>query len=650
MPSSVRRKLRSPALAKVAIRDAFWAPRIEVNRTETVPIEFEQCRKTGRIDAWKLDWREGMQPEPHPFWDSDVAKWIEAAACSLATHPDARLERRVDRVIDLIAKAQRPDGYLNTYFSVVAPEKRWANLGMWHELYCAGHLIEAAVAYWEATGKSRFLDVVRRYADAIDAEFGPGKRRGCPGHQEIELALVKLYRATGERRYLELALFFLNQRGQQPSVFREELERLDPEDARLNRHFFGEGEAFHTEYCQDHLPVREQGQALGHAVRAMYLYCAMADVAGETGDQELRRACLRLWNSVCDRRMYVTGGIGSSLRNEGFTHDYDLPNLSAYAETCAAVGLVFWSHRMLELECDGRFADVMERALYNGAISGVSLDGRRFFYVNPLASHGDVARREWFDCACCPPNIARLLASLRPLRVLADQEGSLGASLHPGPRRARCRRAQGHDRAEDGVPVEAEGEPPDPAAGADEVCALPADSRLVSRTPGDAPRPTAAPRTAHAQGLCPNRARLEAQRSAGALPADARRAHRGQPGRRRRRRASGPAARTVGLLRRGGRQRLAPGRPDPAARRQARREVRRRASRRRDDDQRPSQARSIVPAGRTLSTAPLTSRRRPCASRPFPTASGTTARPARCGSGSARTENRSTPCSRRRPS
>jgi len=412
VPSAVRRRLSSPPLADVILRDTFWAPRIEVNRTATIPIEYEQCRKTGRIDAWKLDWREGMQPQPHPFWDSDLAKWIEAAAYSLATHPDAKLERRVDRVIDRIAKAQHPDGYLNTYFSVVAPEKRWANLGMWHELYCAGHLIEAAVAYWEATGKSKFLDVVRRYADAIDAVFGPGKRKGCPGHQEIELALVKLYRATGEPRYLELARFFLDQRGHRPSVFLEEMERLDPEDTRLNRHFFGEGQAFHTEYCQDHLPVREQSQAVGHAVRAMYLYSGMTDVAGETGDRDLLRACLRLWNSVCNRRMYVTGGIGPSLQNEGFTRDYDLPNLSAYAETCAAVGLVFWSHRMLELECDGRFADVMERALYNGVTSGVSLDGQKFFYVNPLESHGGTQRREWFDCACCPPNIARLLASL----------------------------------------------------------------------------------------------------------------------------------------------------------------------------------------------------------------------------------------------
>jgi DUF1680 family protein len=412
MPSAVRRRLHSPSLNSVAIRDAFWAPRIEVNRTETVPFGFELCRKTGRIDAWKLDWREGMPNEPHPFWDSDVAKWIEAAAYGLATHPDAALERRIDRIIDRIAQAQQPDGYLNTYFSVVAPGKRWTNLGWWHELYCAGHLIEAAVAYREATGKSRFLDVVRRYADAIDAVFGPGRRRGCPGHEEIELALVKLQRATGERRYMDLARYFLDQRGQQPSFFREEMERLEPEDAALNRHFFGEGGAFNTEYCQDHLPVREQSHAVGHAVRAMYLYCAMADVAGETGDRELLRACRRLWKSVCDKRMYVTGGIGTSAHNEGFTHDYDLPNPSAYAETCAAVGLVFWSHRMLELECDGRFADVMERALYNGAISGVSLDGKRFFYANPLESSGDVARQQWFDCACCPPNIARLLASL----------------------------------------------------------------------------------------------------------------------------------------------------------------------------------------------------------------------------------------------
>jgi DUF1680 family protein len=408
------RKWTPVPFTKVELEDAFWAPRIRINRTVTIPIEHEQCRATGRIDAWKLDWKEGMQPEPHYFWDSDVAKWIEAAAYSLSAHPDRELERRVDDVVRSIEEAQQPDGYLNIYFTVVAPEDRFSNLGMWHELYCAGHLIEAAVAYYEATGKRKLLDVMCRYADCIDSVFGPEKRSGCPGHQEIELALVKLYRATGERRYLELSRFFLDQRGRRPSFFREEMRRLEPEKKGLNWHFFGDetGDDFHTEYCQDHLPVREQNEAVGHAVRAMYLYCGMADVAGETGDRELLRACERLWESVCRRRMYVTGGIGPSRDNEGFTTDFDLPNRAAYAETCAAVGLALWNHRLLQLTGEGRFADVMERALYNGAISGVSLDGKKFLYVNPLESRGDVHRQRWFDCACCPPNIARMIASI----------------------------------------------------------------------------------------------------------------------------------------------------------------------------------------------------------------------------------------------
>jgi DUF1680 family protein len=398
---------------RVAVEDAFWAPRIEVNRRVTLPIEYEQCRATGRLDAWKLEWREGMEPRPHYFWDSDVAKWIEAAAYSLARGPDPELERRVEETVAHIEQAQGSDGYLNVYFRVVAPGDRFSNLGMWHELYCAGHLFEAAVAHHEATGSRRLLDVACRYADHIDSVFGAEGRPGCPGHPEIELALVKLYRTTGERRYLELARFFLDQRGQRPSFFREEMRGLDPEMKRLNWYFFGDetGENFHTEYCQDHLPVREQSDAVGHAVRAMYLYCAMVDVAAETGDEELLRAGERLWESVCRRRMYVTGGIGPSRQNEGFTSDYDLPNRSAYAETCAAIGLVFWNHRLLQLTGEGRFADVMERALYNGAIAGVSLDGKKFFYVNPLESRGDVHRQEWFDCACCPPNIARMLAS-----------------------------------------------------------------------------------------------------------------------------------------------------------------------------------------------------------------------------------------------
>jgi len=396
---STRRRLTPVPFAEVHLDDRFWAPRLEVNRTVTVPHIYEQCKRTGRIEAFKLAWKPGMAGEPHVFWDSDVAKWIEAAACTLAVHPDKRLEKRLDAVIDLMAKAQRKDGYLNVHFTVVEPKMRFKNLAARHELYCAGNLIEAGVAHSRATGKPRLLDVVRRYADYIDSVFGSetGKRDGCPGHEEIELALVKLYRETGESRYLKLAQFFLDQRGQTPSFYASEMENL--------------GADFDTAYCQDHLPVREQSDVVGHAVRAMYLYCGMADVAGETGDAALVDACKRLWKSACRRRMYITGGIGPSKHNEGFTQDYDLPNGEAYAETCAAIGLVFFSHRMLNLTGDGRYADEMERVLYNGSISGVSLDGGKFFYVNPLASSGDHHRREWFECACCPPNISRMLAA-----------------------------------------------------------------------------------------------------------------------------------------------------------------------------------------------------------------------------------------------
>ncbi len=390
----------------VTIDDPFWTPHIRVNREHTLPSIYRFCQETGRIGALRLDWKPGMEPVPHIFWDSDVAKWLEAASYSLATHPDPALEAQVDEVIRLIVAAQQPDGYLNTYFTVVEPEKRWTNLRDWHELYCAGHLIEAAVAHFQATGKRVLLDALCRYADYIDTVFGiaPGKKRGYPGHEEIELALVKLYRVTGEKRYLHLSQYFIDERGRQPHYFDREA-RLRGEDPAAFQHKI-------YEYNQSHLPVREQREVVGHAVRAMYLYSAMADLARELHDQSLFDADQRLWNHLCTTRLYITGGLGPSRHNEGFTADYDLPNETAYAETCAAIGLVFWNHRMLQLDCEARYADVLERALYNCVLSGVSLDGQKFFYENPLASLGTHHRQEWFWVACCPPNIARLLASL----------------------------------------------------------------------------------------------------------------------------------------------------------------------------------------------------------------------------------------------
>lgn len=406
------------SLDRVKIGGGFWGPRLRVNREVTLPIELRQCEETGRIGAFRLDWTPGSgRPEPHKFWDSDVAKWIEAVGYALATGPDADLRKRADEVIDLIAAAQQEDGYLNSYFTTICPDQRWTNLRDHHELYCAGHLMEAAVAYFRATGDRKLLDVMARYADHIAETFGPGEnqKRGYPGHQEIELALVKLHDATGENRYLDLAKFFIDERGREPHYFvREAIARGEaPEKAKRD---FG--------YWQAHATVREQHTAEGHAVRAVYLYAGMADVAARTGDADLLRACRALWDNITTRRMYVTGGIGSALEGERFTFDHDLPNESAYAETCAGIGLVFFAHRMLHAEPDGpdaRYADVIERALYNNALGGVSLDGTRFFYANTLASHPrrhayhggfGPERQEWFGCACCPPNIARLLASL----------------------------------------------------------------------------------------------------------------------------------------------------------------------------------------------------------------------------------------------
>lgn len=399
---------------RVRIGEGFWGKRVAVNRKVTLPIEYEQCLRTGRIDAFKLDWKPGMDNQPHHFWDSDVAKWVEAATYSLATHPDKNLQAKLDHVVDLIASAQQDDGYLNVYFTVVKPEERWTNLRDMHELYCAGHLMEAAVALYEATGQRKLLDVMCRYADYIDSLFGEGqgKRRGYPGHEEIELALVKLYRATGNQKYLDLAAFFVHERGADPHYF-----ELEARKRNAPKHHYG------LEYYQSHAPVCQQKTVEGHAVRAMYLLSGVADVACLKGDKTLHKALKRLWDNTVNKRMYITGGVGSSPAGERFTFDYDLPNETAYAETCAAIALVFFAHRMAQIELAGEYGDVIEKALFNGVLSGVNLKGDRFFYANPLRSspslmqayqpgHVSGQRQAWFGCACCPPNIARLFASL----------------------------------------------------------------------------------------------------------------------------------------------------------------------------------------------------------------------------------------------
>lgn len=415
------RKITPVPLKRVSIDGGFWLQRQETNRKITLQIQYEQCLLTGRLHAWKLDWKQGDVNQPHRFWDSDIAKWIEAAAYSLTTYPDAELERQVDDAIDLIAAAQQQDGYLNIFYTAVEPHNRWKDLKEGHELYCAGHLIEAAVAYFEATGKRLLLDVMCRYVDYIDTVFGPdeGQIRGYDGHPEIELALIKLFRTTGEQRYLKLCQFFVEERGQQPHFFDQEAINKGKQPTRNGYVPY--------DYYQAHVPIREQHTIEGHSVRAVYLYSGVADLADEIKDAKLHEACERLWNHMVEKRMYITGGIGSIDHQERFTYDYDLPNDTAYAETCASIGLIFWAHRMALQSGDSRYMDELERALYNGTISGVSQDGSRFFYANHLevlpAAHQfntlkfnktAVAehRQEWFGCACCPPNIARLIASL----------------------------------------------------------------------------------------------------------------------------------------------------------------------------------------------------------------------------------------------
>ncbi|MDE6592336.1 MAG: glycoside hydrolase family 127 protein [Oscillospiraceae bacterium] len=350
------------------------------------------------------------------FQDSDAAKWIEAAAFSLAIFPDEELEKRADELIELIASAQDEDGYLNTRFTISDKDKRWTNLLEGHELYCSGHFMEAAVAYFEATGKRRLLDVMEKNAEHIYEHFIENKHRGFPGHPEVELALLKMYRATGNKHCLELAEHFLDERGSDKDFYKDEAAARDWTVWGNN--------AEDGYYQQSYAPVREQADAVGHAVRAVYLYTGMADLASVTGDEGLLKACGRLWESIVGRRMYITGGIGSTGIGEAFTVDYDLPNDTAYAESCASVGLMMFASRMLEICPEGKYADIMERAFYNTVLGGMQLDGKKFFYVNPLEVlpgisgcaathwHDKPERSAWYACACCPPNIARTISSI----------------------------------------------------------------------------------------------------------------------------------------------------------------------------------------------------------------------------------------------
>ena len=415
-------------LKNIHIRDGYWDRYIRLIPEKVLPYQWQilndnvpdapasYCLQNFRIAAKEAEGeRQGTV-----FQDSDVAKWLEALAYTLETNPDPALEQQADEVIDLICRAQQPDGYLDTYYTLVEPENRWQNLCEGHELYCAGHLIEAAVAYYYATGKRKLLDCVCRMADLIAKTFGPAPAQlhGYPGHPEIELALVKLYHATGTARYLDTAVYFIDARGTEPNIFLEQMKRRD------FRHIFIEFKDWTPEYAQSHLPVRRQTTAEGHAVRAVYLYCAMADIAAIKHDDTLLTQCKILWNNMVHRRMFITGGIGSSGHLERFTADYDLPNDTNYSETCASIGLALFGFRMAHITHDASYIDICERALYNTVRAGISLEGNRYFYVNPLEvwpdiclpntsrSHVKAVRQKWFDVACCPTNIARTFASL----------------------------------------------------------------------------------------------------------------------------------------------------------------------------------------------------------------------------------------------
>ncbi|NQU23181.1 MAG: glycoside hydrolase family 127 protein [Candidatus Nealsonbacteria bacterium] len=407
---SPHQRLSAPPINAVHVADAFWAPRIATCRKVTLPYCFDTCEKTERI--LNFDRAAGVAPGKFAgiwFNDSDVYKVLEGAAYSLAIRPDEQLDKLTDNVIARIAAAQQPDGYLYCFFTIDNADQRFKNIlpNARHELYCMGHLIEAGATHFEMTGKRNLLEVACKLADHVDSVFGPGRRQEVPEHQSIESGLIKLYRVTGEKRYLELARFFIDQRGN------------------------AAGHKLYGAYSQDHEPARKQSEVVGHAVRAMYNCTAMADAYLESGDRELLTACRRLWQNTTQQKMYLTGGVGATRHGEAFGSNYELPNETAYAETCAAIGLIFFAHRMLLIEPDAQYADVLERVLYNGFLSSVSLEGDKFFYQNRLATRGDYRRQAWYGCACCPSNIVRVFPKIGRY-IYAHDDRAIYVNLYIG--------------------------------------------------------------------------------------------------------------------------------------------------------------------------------------------------------------------------
>ncbi|MBO9101274.1 MULTISPECIES: glycoside hydrolase family 127 protein [unclassified Rhizobium] len=417
--------------SRVEFSGGFWQSWTETVRSVTIPSQHDCLEEEGFLEV--LDFGKPPGPLARPiqpsglsmqhFFDSDFGKWIEAASYTLKAHPDVEIEAKIEAIVEKLEQGQMADGYLNSWFIRREPEKRWTNLRDLHEMYSMGHLLEGAVAYFEATGKRRFLDVMIRAVDHIIDTFGPepGKLRGYDAHEEIELALVKLYRVTRDPRHLDLAVYFVDERGAMPSYYDEEARKRgeNPDDYVYQTYA----------YSQAHIPVREQTQVVGHAVRAMYLFSAMADLAHENNDPALFAICDRLFDNLTSRQLYVTGGLGPSASNEGFTREYDLPNETAYAETCAAVALGFWGHRMAQIDLDRRFTDSLETVLFNGALSGISRDGQHYFYENVLESHGQNRRWKWHYCPCCPTNIARFITSLGQYFYSA-RDGELAVHLY----------------------------------------------------------------------------------------------------------------------------------------------------------------------------------------------------------------------------